>query len=86
MYAVIWYNLALDQLADVLVGLDLNDQDTFATAVEELNRRLADDPLDVGESRSGTTRVTFVPFASIQFRVREAEQLVRVTRVVRYGW
>jgi hypothetical protein len=53
MFTVEWTDYALDQLADVFVSLDLNTQDQLSKAVEVLNRRLAIDPLDEGESRNG---------------------------------
>jgi hypothetical protein len=85
MYALDWTVTALDDLADVFVGLDLNDQDRLAAAVEAMNRRLVLDPLDEGESRDAGYRLTFLGYAVVLFWVGEAKQLVQVHRVAPWG-
>ena len=85
MFALIWLNRALDELADLYVSADLADRARMSSAVEALNARLQSDPLAEGESRDGTHRITFIPLLAVSFRVSETEQLVRVIGVQRYG-
>jgi hypothetical protein len=76
--AAIWRSRALDELADVLVRSDLATQDLIERQVKDLNRRLALDPLNEGESRSGNIRVTFADPVGIIFEVAPADGIVRV--------
>jgi hypothetical protein len=85
MFTVEWTDYALDQLADVFVSLDLNTQDQLSKAVEVLNRRLAIDPLDEGESRNGPFRLTYAGPLGILFRVNTAKGEVQVTEVKWHG-
>jgi plasmid stabilization system protein ParE len=85
MFTVVWSSAALDALADVYVVLDLAGQDRVAAAVDALNRRLADDPHDEGESRSGGFRITFIDRLAVSFLVTDARHLVQVTAVSPYG-
>jgi hypothetical protein len=85
MFRVIWLVAALDALADVYVTLDLTDQDRVTAAVQALNTRLASNPLDEGESRSGRYRITFVDGHVVRFWVDEPTGVVRVTAVGPYG-
>jgi hypothetical protein len=75
----------LERLADIFVGANLDDQDRMTTAVERLNRRLVNHPLDEGESRSGNVRVTFIDLLFVRFRVDVSRQIVRVNGVKRFG-
>jgi hypothetical protein len=85
MFGADWADYALDQLADVFVSLDLATQDQLTAAIEALNRRLATDPLDEGESRNAPFRVTFVGSRGVLFRVDAAKRAVQVTEVRWYG-
>lgn len=85
MFTVAWLDEALDGLADVYVALDLTEQDRVAAAVEALNARLVNDPLDEGESRSGGFRITFIDRLAVTFWVSEARRLVQVAAVSPYG-
>jgi hypothetical protein len=85
MFAVDWADYALDQLADIFVSLDLAIQDQLTAAIEALNRRLATDPLDEGESRNASFRVTFLGSLGVLFRVDAAKGEVEVTEVRWYG-
>jgi len=58
MYTVRWRRTALDQLA--ALWLDSNDRAAITAAVDEIDRVLAADPINAGESRAGDTRVMFV--------------------------
>lgn len=85
MYEVIWFHTALDRLADIFATATLFDQERMAGAVETLNRDLAKDPYDRGESRDGIYRVVFLPLLRVWFRVDKLQMEVRVTSVIRYG-
>jgi hypothetical protein len=85
MFAVVWTDYALDLLADVVESLDLASQDQLTSAIETLNRRLASDPLDEGESRNSPYRVTFVGSLGVLFPVEAANGVVRVTEVKWHG-
>lgn len=85
MFAVLWSDYALDLLADAVVSLDLATQDQLTAAIEGLNRRLAEDPLDEGESRDGPYRLTFVGSLAVLFQVDAAKGLVRVTDIKWHG-
>lgn len=80
-----WLNKALDNFADLYVGASPEEREQMAAGVEALNRRLADNPFEEGESRSGSARVTFVPLLMVRFRIEAAAGVVRVTDVSRYG-
>ena len=79
MFAVIWYNSALDALADAVVQADLPTRDTIEQAVIRLNTNLAADPTNLGESRLGGRRIAFEQPCAILFRVDNASGVVRVT-------
>jgi len=85
MFAVEWTDYALDLLADVFVSLDLAAQDQLTAAIEALNRRLATDPLDEGESRNAPFRLTFVGSLGVIYRVDATHGVVQVTEVKWYG-
>ena len=85
MYEYRWLEPVLDKLTAIYVAADVPDRDKMAAGVEGFNTRLATDPLDVGESRTGGYRVAFPPLLSVSFHVDEAIRLVRVTDVMRYG-
>lgn len=83
MFALVWENTALDQLAEAYVAADSAVRAQMAASVEALNTNLRDDPLAVGESRIGGFRVTFVPRLAVLFHVSEVDQTVRVVRLRR---
>ena len=85
MYAVVWKDAALDELADVYVAADPADRARMAAGVEALNTRLAADPLDEGESRGGTRRIAFPDLLAVSFTIDPVDRVVRVTAVARYG-
>jgi len=79
MYAVTWMEIALDALADAFVAADLPDREAIERAVERLNRHLAADPYDVGESRTPPARIAFEKPCAISFVVDDPPGDVRVT-------
>ena len=84
-YTVIWQAVQLDRLAELYVASDLATQQRMAEGVEAFSARLADDPLQVGESRSDGFRVAFPPLLTVSFHVDQVRRRVRITRVTRYG-
>ncbi len=84
-FSVVWRDSALDKLADLYVATSEDERDRMARGIESLNRRLADDPLNVGESRDGTFRIVFPPLLLVTFFVDEPRALVQVYGIARYG-
>ena len=75
----------IDELADIYVTAQVEQRVRIAAAVDGLNTRLRADPLAVGESRSGGTRIVFVALLAVAFHVSDSARTVRVARVTRYG-
>lgn len=85
MFAVIWYDPALDAMADAYVTADLPTRDRIERAVTRLNAELASDPEALGESRSGQgQRIAYESPCAIRFTVERADRVVRVTRFWTY--
>ena len=81
MFALIWYNTALDSLADAYVQADQPTRDAIERAVTRLNNRLKSDPNALGESRPGHgRRIAHEAPCGIKFTVDDAANVVRVTR------
>jgi hypothetical protein len=78
-----WTESALDQLADLFVQSDLVVQQEIEATVEAINSVLADDPDELGESRSAGRRVWFVHPLVVIFRIIEDEHCVIVSHVSR---
>ena len=85
MFAVIWRDAALNQLADAWVLADLPTRDAIEQAINRLNSRLAADPRHLGESRVGRRRVAFDAPCAISFVVDDPlAGVVRVTHFWTY--
>jgi hypothetical protein len=56
-YSVIWRPVAEQRLAEL--WLDASDRNDVAAAADKLDANLRRDPLAIGESRLGSTRVVF---------------------------
>jgi hypothetical protein len=78
-YSVTWLPDAENELATIWMGAP--DRDAVTTASAELDRRLADDPLNEGESRSNGRRIAFLTPLAILYRVHPQTKTVVVTRV-----
>ena len=85
MFTVIWNTAVLDRLAELYVAAPVEERERMAVGVSSLNRRLADDPLDVGESRDANGRVAFPALLMVRFRVDVPARTVRVFGVSRFG-
>ena len=78
-YTVIWKPSAKQHLADI--WLSAEDRAAIASAADRIDRLLASDPLDVGESRSGNDRILIdVPLAVV-FEVSELDRRVDVLTI-----
>jgi hypothetical protein len=80
----VWSNAALDALADIWVAATSTDRNEIERAVHEINRELADDPANKGESRSGSARALIESPLTVWYRVLPGPQ-ARVFSVLRHG-
>lgn len=64
-----WTDEALDALADLYVAASISDKFAIGQTAEHINRQLADDPSEPGESRSGGRRIWHVPPLVVLYRV-----------------
>lgn len=76
-----WVTEALDQLADLYVVLTLIEQDAMAKSVARINRQLALNPHELGESRTPWVRVWVVDGLMLRFDIDPVEQVVIVYEV-----
>ena len=82
-YTVVWMPRAQAQLANVWTSAINRKAVTEATY--RLEQRLAENPLDVGESREANRRIAFDPPLQVLFRVFAADMRVEVVSVEAYG-
>jgi len=80
-YTVLWRPLAEQQLARLWANAA--DRKEVASAADTIDSWLRFDPESKGESRSGRTRILFVPPLVVLFQVNEADRTVYVTAVAR---
>lgn len=78
-YTVVWKPTPQNELASL--WLNALDRDAIASAADEADRLLSDDPLRLGESRSGSKRVLFVGQLGFTYHVSTEDRLVTVLRV-----
>lgn len=79
-----WKESAIDRLADFYVAASPEDRVAIAAAAERINRELARDPLEHGESRESLyRRVWFVPPLVVIFDVVMADGKVVVNHLAR---
>jgi plasmid stabilization system protein ParE len=79
MYAVRWKRTALDRLTEL--WLEAENRALVTEAVSQIDRTLAHNPQQVGESRSEEIRILFEPPLGAFFEVDDARQIVHVLRV-----
>lgn len=75
-YTVVWIPAAERELLSIWLSTRLRQRVTEAASL--LDRALARNPYEVGESREGTRRIAFETPLAIDFEVIEADRLVRV--------
>lgn len=78
MFQVRWKRLALDFVTEL--WLDSADRASISDAVKEIDRLLASDPENAGESRSESIRVLFVAPLGVFIEVDEPSKTVHVLR------
>ena len=78
-FTVVWVPSAEARLADLWNTAP--DQQAVADAANLIDSLLGRDPLNQGESRSGSFRVLIVPPLAVHYQVLEPDRLVRVLRV-----
>ncbi len=82
-YTVIWLFGAQEMLAAVWTAAA--NQKSVTEATYRIERRLADNPLDVGESRHSNHRLAFDPPFQVMFRVFAGDKRVEVVSVGAFG-
>jgi len=81
MFQVIWYDSAIDSLAEAIIVADLPTREALARGITWLNAQLLIDPVNLGESRPGKgRRIAFERPCGIRFTVDPANRIVRVTQ------
>jgi hypothetical protein len=85
VFALIWLDAVLDELAGLYVAAKLPDRARMAAAVEALNSRLRSDASAEGESREGNLRITFIPLLAVTFHVSEPDRVVHVIGIQKFG-
>jgi hypothetical protein len=78
-WTVVYRPPAQDELANV--WLSAPDPQAVAAAAEEIDRLLANDPLKVGESRDGTTRIITERPLTVLYDVYADDAMVEVFAV-----
>jgi mRNA-degrading endonuclease RelE of RelBE toxin-antitoxin system len=79
IYTVLWRPLAEQQLARLWTNAA--DRQKVASAADTIDSWLRFDPQSKGESRSGRTRILFVPPLVVLFQISEEDRTVYVTAV-----
>jgi plasmid stabilization system protein ParE len=82
-YTVLWKPAAERQLTELWI--QAADQGAVAAAADRIDALLKRDPETAGESRPGGTRILILPPLAVHFRVLEADRLVYVASVWRWG-
>ena len=80
------YEVVLTPQAESLLTqlwLSGRDHEALREALEQANQKLATDPLNAGESRSGDRRILFADPLALTFSVSQPERLVRILFVSR---
>jgi hypothetical protein len=80
---VIFTPAARDALAEIWMAAANRQQVT--DAANEIERRLAADAMNEGESRDGDTRISMVAPLAALFEVQEDDSYVKVIRFWRFG-
>jgi hypothetical protein len=81
-YTVVWKPVAERELAALWNAAV--DRRTITDAANALDKMLQVDAEEVGESRSGGTRIAFAPPLGVRFVVQEQDRMVVVFAVWRF--
>jgi plasmid stabilization system protein ParE len=82
-FTVVWQPSAQDELAELWYSAA--DRSAVTRAAAEIDRVLAINPSEAGESRGEDLRILIVPPLAANFRVYESDRQVRVGRVFLFG-
>ena len=80
MYRVEWSRDALDRMTSAWLDGDSTLREAITAAVSRIDDELAEDPANVGESRSAGLRVLFLSPLGVRFRIYPYQQTVVVVR------
>ena len=78
-YTVVWRPSAEGKLAEIWTNA--RNREAITTAADAIDAMLLHRPLDVGESRSGKSRILLVPPLCVYYDVHESDRLVAVWSV-----
>ena len=78
-YTVVWLQSSLDELADI--WLNSGDRAAVASAADQIDGELAEDPGTKGFELSEGLRAFYVQPLRILFAVREDDRIVEVVKV-----
>jgi plasmid stabilization system protein ParE len=81
MMRVEWIQSALNELAALWAKADAVRRKAITAASNQIDQRLASDPKNAGESRSGTKRILFVGPMLVYFRPEADGRTVTVLGV-----
>ncbi len=81
-WTVVWRPSTTNDLTTT--WLTAPDRTAITQAAHRIDSQLRNDPLNVGESRSGNERVLFEPPLAVNYEVSEDDRLVTVTGVWSY--
>ena len=81
MYEVRWERAALEELAQIWTEADSSVRQAVTDAVSTLDQELQVNAAAVGESRSESRRICFVPPLAAVFNIDEANRLAFVLHV-----
>lgn len=84
MFTVRWKPSARDELTDLWVNADSALRRAITQASDRIDRRLAADPLNTGESRPNGRRIYFHSPLGVLFRVYPNRSLVWVLAVWKF--
>ncbi len=87
-YHVYWRkrSLLLLRLVQFLAAEKGGDEEAVLRATGELNRQLAEDPSEVGESREVNERVLIVNPLTVLYEVFPEQNTVVIDRLVHHGY
>jgi hypothetical protein len=80
-YLVQWSKPALNVVTSAWLNSPSDRRAAITKATAEIERVLAINPAEQGESREGSDRVLFVPPLAIDFEVNESRRVVRILKV-----
>ncbi len=80
-FTVLWKPDAENKL--IQLWMEFADRLAVRNAADEIDRLLANDPNEQGESRSGGVRILIVEPLAVFYAVREQDRIVDVARVSR---